>query len=116
MPSLKISELPVKATLATSDILPIIDVQFGVGNYVSKQTTVGDLIEFAKNTFVSGVDIAQSVVSVNGYTGVVTISFTTLDGIAITNPQPYDVLAFDSAQNAWRNISLADETINLGTF
>jgi hypothetical protein len=116
MPSLKISDLPAKVLPASSDIIPIIDTQFGAGSFVSKRMTIGALIDFARTQFVSSADFSNFVVSVNGKTGTIALTISDLVGVALTNPAAGDLLVYDGAQQRWANKSVADEIIDLGAF
>jgi hypothetical protein len=116
MPSLRISSLPLKTTVASADIVPIIDTQYGAANYVSKRTTVGDIINLAQSYFVAKIDFGSLVSTVNGQTGNVVLSLPSLADISFSSPTNADLLAYDSAAQRWVNKSLENEVLDCGTF
>jgi hypothetical protein len=104
----KISSLPRKYALATSDMLPLVDSQFGPANYVNKKTTVGDLMALAEIIVNNQVSALNTVASVNGFGGIVVLSIDQLDNVRVIVPQENQVLAYDSAQSDWVNKNLTD--------
>jgi hypothetical protein len=105
MASIKISSLPLKRVLAPEDIFTLVDTQFGPNSYVSKRTTLADLLTFMRNSI--GVT-TQFVLSVNGQTGVITLFLRTLDDTTIVNPANLDVLLYDAATQKWVNSAVID--------
>jgi len=116
MPSLRISALPLKTTVAATDIVPIIDAQYGASNYVSKRTTVGDIINLAQSYFVAKIDFGSIVSTINGQSGNVVLSLPALTDISFSNPTNADLLAYDSSAQRWVNKSLENEVLDCGTF
>lgn len=105
MADLKISALPRKAALASNDLIPIVDLQFGASNYVNKKTTIGDIVTIVSNTVI---DATGLITSVNGQTGTVVIGVNTLADTQIQTPLGGDVLRYDAATGKWLNTSLSD--------
>jgi hypothetical protein len=105
MASIKISSLPLKRVLAPEDIFTLVDTQFGPNSYVSKRTTLADLLTFMRNAIGT---TTQFVLSVNGQTGVITLYLRTLDDTHIVNPVNRDVLLYDAATQKWINSAIID--------
>jgi hypothetical protein len=105
MASIKISSLPLKRVLAPEDIFTLVDTQFGPNSYVSKRTTLADLLTFMRDSI--GVT-TQFVLSVNGQTGVITLFLRTLDDTTIVNPANLDVLLYDAGTQKWVNSAIID--------
>ena len=103
MASIKISSLPIKRILAPDDLLNIVDTQFGPNSYVSKRTTIADLMSYVRNSI--GIT-TQFVLSVNGQTGVITLYLRTLDKTAITSPANLDVLLYNADTEKWVNADI----------
>ena len=116
MATLPISALPLKTGVAETDILLLVDAQFGANNYISKRTTVGDVIELASDYFAVKTDIVATVLTVNGQSGNVVLTVGSLAGTALANPAMGDVLAYDDTIGAWFNKSLENEVLDCGTF
>lgn len=105
MASIKISSLPLKRVLAPEDIFTLVDTQFGPNSYVSKRTTLADLLTFMRNAIGT---TTQFVLSVNGQTGVITLYLRTLDDTNIVNPANRDVLLYDTGTQKWVNSAFID--------
>jgi len=116
MPSLRISALPLKTALDLTDIVPIIDAQYGAENYVSKRTTVGSIIDLAQDYFVAKIDFGSIVSTVNGYSGNVILDLSVLGDLALSNLANNDLLAYDGTQQKWTNKSVENEVLDCGTF
>lgn len=116
MASLRISELPLKTTVAPTDIMMLIDAQYGASNYISKRTTVGDIINLAQSYFVAKIDFGSIVSTINGQSGNVVLTLPSLADIAFSNPTNADLLAYDSSAQRWVNKSLENEVLDCGTF
>jgi hypothetical protein len=108
MANQKISELPRKVALAESDILLVVDTQFGSTNYINKKTTVGDLLKLAEIVVNNQVNALNTVISVNGIGGVVVLAINQLAGVGIDEPLDNQLLAFDATQNVWVNKPIDD--------
>lgn len=100
MADLKISSLPRKSSLAPTDLIPIVDLQYGATNYVNKKTTISDLVAIVSGS-IGGVN--GFVGSVNGQTGAVIISVSNLNDVTITSPTDGQVLSYDAALGGWVN-------------
>ena len=116
MPSLRISSLPLKTTVAPDDIMMLVDAQYGAANYVSKRTTVGDIINLAQSYFVAKIDFGSIVSTINGQSGNVILPLPALADIAFSNPTDADLLAYNGSQQRWVNKSLENEVLDCGTF
>ena len=103
MADLRISSLPRKSALASTDLIPIVDLQFGAPNYVNKKTTIGDLITIIAGSIGS---ISGVVTSVNGQTGAVTVHLADLDDVNIQFPADGEVLRYDGELNKWVNTTI----------
>jgi len=116
MPSLRISSLPLKTNISPTDFLNIVDTQYGSGNYVSKKTTVGDLLSLAQSYFVAKIDFNTVVATINGQSGNVLLGISSLVDTTVNNPADLDLLAYDGMQQRWINKSLENEVLDCGTF
>jgi hypothetical protein len=116
MSSVRISSLPVKTTVDTTDIVPLVDTQYGAENYISKRTTVGDIINLAQTYFVAKIDFEGIVSTINGKSGNVVLSIPDLVDVAFSSPIDADLLAYSSSQQRWVNKSLENEVLDCGTF
>lgn len=101
MADLKISALPRKSALASNDLIPIVDLQFGTQNYVNKKTTIGDIVATVGGAVT---ELIGAISSVNGQTGDVVIGVSNLGDTIIATPETGDILRYDSAANKWVNI------------
>jgi hypothetical protein len=108
MASIKISSLPLKRVLAPEDIFTLVDTQFGPNSYISKRTTLADLLTFMRNAIGT---TTQFVLSVNGQTGVITLYLRTLDDTTIVNPANRDVLLYDAATQKWVNSAVINSGV-----
>lgn len=105
MANKRISEMPLKTVLSTSDFLPIVDTSSGLNNYTSKRTTVGSLVAFVGDTLAGAEGF---VTAVNGETGSsITIDLADLPDVELTAPVSGEVLSYDGLSNKWVNFSLA---------
>jgi hypothetical protein len=116
MPNLRISALPLKTNLDTTDIVPVIDTQFGASRYISKRTTVGDIINLARGQFVAKIDFGGVVATVNGQSGNAILTVATLADVTVSSPADADLLAYNNSQQRWVNKSVANEVLDCGTF
>jgi hypothetical protein len=116
MRSLRISDLPLKTSVDATDIMMIIDAQYGAANYISKRTTVGDIINLAQSYFVAKIDFGSIVSTINGQSGNVVLTLPTLADIAFSNPTDADLVAYDGLAQRWVNKSLENEVLDCGTF
>jgi hypothetical protein len=116
MSSVRISSLPLKTTVATTDIVPLVDTQYGAENYISKRTTVGDILNLAQTYFVAKIDFGGIVSTINGKSGNVVLLLPDLADITFSNPTDADLLAYSSSQQRWVNKSLENEVLDCGTF
>lgn len=116
MPSLRISQLPIKTTVAPADIVPIIDTQYGAQNYVSKRTTVGDIINLAQTYFVAKIDFSGIVATINGQSGNVLLTLGSLLDLDVESPSNNDILSYNATQQQWVNKSVENEVLDCGTF
>lgn len=116
MSTLPISALPLKTGVAATDILLLVDAQFGADNYISKRTTVGDIIELANTYFVVKTDVVATVSTVNGQSGNVVLTVSSLEDTVLSNPATDDILAYSATLGAWFNKSLENEILDCGTF
>lgn len=101
MSSLKISALPRKSALAVNDLIPIVDLQFGVQNYVNKKTTIGDIVATVSTAVA---DLSGAVTSVNDLAGAVVINVSNLGDTTIVAPAQGDILRYDAETGKWANI------------
>jgi hypothetical protein len=101
MSSLKISALPRKSALAVNDLIPIVDLQFGVQNYVNKKTTIGDIVATVSTAVA---DLSGAVTSVNDLAGAVVINVSNLGDTTIVEPAQGDILRYDAETGKWANI------------
>ena len=107
MANKRISEMPLKTVLSTSDFLPIVDTANGLNNYTSKRTTVGSLVTFVGQTLAG---TSGFVTSVNGETGAnIVISLNDLPDVTLTSPASGDILTYDGLSNQWVNVSLVGQ-------
>jgi hypothetical protein len=118
MANRRISTLPTKTGLIATDILLVVDTQFGPSNYIDKKTTVGDLLSFAEVAITNQIEALNPVISVNGLGGIVVLVLNQLDDVNITAVQNGDVLVYDSTQNKWINkaIDFIDFVLDCGNF
>jgi hypothetical protein len=116
MSSVRISSLPLKTTVDIADIVPLVDTQYGAENYISKRTTVGDILNLAQTYFVAKIDFEGIVSTINGKSGNVVLSLPDLADITFSSPTNADLLAYDSSAERWVNKSLENEVLDCGTF
>lgn len=114
----RISALPLKFIPDATDVIPIVDVQFGSANYINKKTTVGALTTLTDARIDEKIAELNIVSSVNGKGGTVVLNLAELGGVNISTVSNNFVLAYDQSLAAWtgRAPATIDETLDGGEF
>jgi hypothetical protein len=118
MSNTKISALPFKQVLNSTDVIPIVDTQFGSVNYVNKKTTVGSLTAVTEIYVNNKIIDLGLVTSVNGQTKNVILSLSQLHDVTISSPSADQFLAYNPATSKWTNVSFqtVDTALDCGEF
>lgn len=118
MSNQRISALPLKSVPAATDIIPIVDLQFGAANSVNKKTRVGDILELANAYLNDKIADLALVTSVNGRGGNVVLNLSDIGGIVVTTPADKDFLVYDALAANWQNkpFSSVDLVLDCGEF
>ena len=114
----RISALPLKSIPDATDVIPIVDVQFGSANYVNKKTTVGALSTLTDTRIDEKIAELNIVSSVNGKNGAVVLNLAEIGGVSIPVVADNFVLSYDQTLAAWtgRDVATIDETLDGGEF